>query len=92
MILSVAKHHLGRIGFAPLEDWHTVGVFDRKGDDAARKRPYGIGARRYEVCNQRSLFAFGQATTRPLGSLHNIQKRETNVIALEKDLSLFHRC
>ena len=84
VFLSVAKHHLGRIDFAPLEDWHAVHVFDRKGNGAARKRPFEIRARWYEVCSEGSLFVFGQAATTPFGHLHNIQKRETGAIALEK--------
>ena len=84
VFLSVEKRHLGRIRFVPLSDWHTVHVFDRKGDGAPRKRPYEIEARWYEVCDERSLFVFGQAARKPFGNLHNIQKRKTGVIALGK--------
>ena len=84
VFLSVAKRHLGRICFAPITDWHTAHVFERKGNDTPRKRPYEIVTRWYQIGTGRSLFVFGQAATKPFGNLHNDQKRETGAIALEK--------
>ena len=84
VFLSVAKRHLRRICFAPIIDWRTVHIFERKGNGAPRKQPYEIRARWHKVGGGWSLFVFGQAATKPFGNLHNDQKYEAGVIALEK--------
>ena len=83
VFLSVAKRHLGRIGFAPISDWETVHIFERTDSGALRKRRYKVMARWYEIGGERALFVFGQAAQRPFGSLSDRQKREAGAMAQE---------
>ena len=80
VLLSVAKDHLGHIEFVPISDWETVHVFERKGDGSPRSRPYEVRARWYDVGDEPSLFAFGQAAQTPFGTLHRNQQHETGEI------------
>ena len=82
--LSVAKKHLERIEFAPMDEWKTVHVFTRTASGALRSQPYEVRARRYEVGGEPSLFVFGRAATKPFGLLSDVHKRETGAITLKE--------
>lgn len=83
VFLSVAKRHLGRIGFAPISDWKTIHVVERTDSGVPRKHRYEVMARWYEIGGERSLCVFGQAAQRPFGSLSDTQKREAGAVAQE---------
>lgn len=82
--LSVAKKHLERIEFAPMDEWKTVHVFTRTASGALRSQPYEVRTRRYEVGGEPSLFVFGRAANTPFGLLSDVHKRETGAIALKE--------
>ena len=83
VVLSVARAHLGRIEFTPVDQWRTIHEFKRKGDGALRSTPYEVLGRWYEAGGERSLFVFGQAAQTPFGSLSHNQKHELGAISLE---------
>lgn len=83
VVLSVARDHLGRIEFAPVDQWRTIHEFKRKGDGAPRSTPYEVRGRWYEAGGERSLFVFGRAAQTPFGSLSDNQKHELGAISLE---------
>ncbi|MCY4340384.1 MAG: hypothetical protein OXE48_03320 [Gammaproteobacteria bacterium] len=74
--ISVAKAHLDRIQFVPLEHWKVVHVFECKKNGERRSRPYKIRARWHNVGGEHSLFVFGEAAQTPFGLLGDGQKRE----------------
>ena len=53
LVLSVARHYLGRICFAPLTECWTVRRFERTRNCAPRKRPYEARARWCDIGGQR---------------------------------------
>ena len=65
VVLSVARDHLGRIEFAPVDQWRTIHEFERKRDGDLRKTPYAVRGRWYEAGGERSLFVFGRAARTP---------------------------
>ncbi len=81
--LSVARHHLARIAFAPLTGWEPLVVFDRTASGEPRSRPVRVLARWYDVAGEPSLFVFGPAAQTPLGLLGAGQRREVGAQALE---------
>ena len=80
--ISVAKDHLKKIGFVPRTDWKIIHTFDRKADGTSRS-PYKVCARWHNVAGERSLFVFGRAAQKPLGTLADSQKRQAGKMVLE---------
>lgn len=84
VFLSVAKSHLGRIEFEPLDNqWNVLLTFDWTGSGDPRSRPYEIQGRWYDVGGEPSLFVFGTPAQTPFGLVSNLQKRKIGLIALE---------
>ena len=83
VVLSVARKYLKRIKFTPITEWQVIHVFKKTGDGEPRSRPYEIRGRWYEVGDERTLFVFGEAAQRPLGRLHDTQKREAGTLLME---------
>ena len=81
--LSVARRHLSRIQYDPLNGWKVVHVFDETGAGAPRNQPVRISARWCVISGEPTLLLFGPAAQKPLGRLGSIQKREAGAIALE---------
>lgn len=85
VVLSVAKRHLCRIEFEPLDDeWSVIHTFDWTGSGAPRSRPYEARARWHDVGGDPSLFVFGPAAQTPFGLVTSRQKREIGATILEK--------
>ncbi len=84
VFLSVAKSHLRRIEFEPLDNqWNVLITYDRTGSGAPRLRPYQVQGRSYDVGGEPSLFIFGTAAQTPFGLVSDLQKRDIGLIALE---------
>lgn len=84
VVLSVAKRHLRRIEFEPLDNqWNIHHTFERTGSGAPRSRPYEIRGRWYYVGGEPSLFIFGRPAQTPFGLVSDLQKREIGGMALE---------
>lgn len=84
VVLSVAKHHLGRIEFeSPDDEWRVIHTFDRTGSGAPRTRPYEVRARWHDVGGDPSLFVFGSAAQTPFGLVGSRHKREIGATILE---------
>lgn len=84
VVLSVARAHLERIGFAASTDWHVAHVFDRTGTGKPRSAPYEVVRRWFEIDGRHSMFAFGRAAQTPFGLLADAQKREAGAVLLEE--------
>ncbi|MCQ3812606.1 MAG: hypothetical protein KTV68_18875 [Acidimicrobiia bacterium] len=82
VVISVARGHLSRIEFDPLNEWHDLHVFDRKTNGEPRKPPYVVRACNYMVGDTQSLFVFCPASRSPL-AIGNDQKRELGAVILE---------
>ena len=82
VVISVARGHLSRIEFDPLNEWHDFHVFDRKTNGEPRKPPYVVRARNYMVGDTQSLFVFCPASRSPL-AIGNDQKQELGANILE---------
>ena len=77
VLLSVAKHHLGRIAFEPQDaDWSVIHTLDRTRSGVRRSRPYEVRARRYDVGGQPSMFVYGPAAQTPFSLVSGFHKRE----------------
>jgi len=81
--LSVARAHLARIEFAPVDEWRTIHEFGRTGGGAPRSTPYEVRGRWYEAGGERSLFVFGRAAQKPFGLLSDNQKHKLGEISLK---------
>lgn len=81
--LSVARAHLARIEFVPVDEWRTIHEFGRTGGGAPRSTPYEVRGRWYEAGGERSLFVFGRAAQKPFGLLSDNQKHELGAISLK---------
>lgn len=82
MVLSVARDHLARIEFDPLDGgWEVLHTVERTGSGTPRSRPYEVLARWHDVGGEPSLFVFGPAAQKPFGLLHDAQKRDVGAIA-----------
>lgn len=82
--LSVAKKHLERIEFTPMDEWKTIRVFMKTGPGDCWCQPYEVRARWYDVGGEWSLFVFGRATQTPFGTLSSALKREAGETALKE--------
>lgn len=83
VFLSVAKVHLDRIRFPPIDEWRSLRVFKRTSRGDLRRRPYRVRARWYDVDGEESLFVFGQAAFTPFQLLSRDQKHEVGASATE---------
>lgn len=84
VVLSVAKRHLERIVFEPMDkEWRIIHAFHRTGTGTPRSRPYEVRARWYNVWSEPSLFVFGAAAQTPFGLISDSQKREAGSMILE---------
>ena len=84
VFVSVAKGHLGRIEFEPLDhQWNVLQTFDQTGNGVPRSRPYEAWTRWYDVGGELSLFVFGPAAQTPFGLIGDQQKREIGLMSLE---------
>ena len=84
VVLSFKRDLLSRIRFGRLTKWEVICRFDRKKDDELRRRPYDVCASWHAVSDEPSLFLYGPAMQKPLGSIGDRQKRRTGEVALEK--------
>ena len=82
--ISVAKNHLKSIQFGPRTDWKITHTFELKADGTPRSQPYEIRTRWYDVCGERSLFAFGTAAVKPFQLLADCQKRKAGQLLLKE--------
>ena len=82
VVISVARGHLSRIEFHPLDEWHDLHVFDRKTNGEPRNPSYVVRARNYMVGDTQSLFVFCPASRSPL-AIGNDQKQELGADILE---------
>lgn len=61
--VSVARRHLEKIQFRPLDDWRVIHVVERA-------NPYKVEARRYEITEGKfALVVFGRAANLPFGTV-----------------------
>ena len=67
IIISVAAHHLGRVGLPPLTEWSTVHTVERA-------NPYLFRATRMQLSNSEATVVFGQAAEKPFGVVSNADK------------------
>ena len=85
VLMSVAKRHLNRIKFKPIDgEWENIHTFDKKGNGEPRSRPYEVLARRHKIGGMPSLLVFGRAAQKPFSLLHDSQKRELGEIIRER--------
>ena len=84
VVLSVAKSHLGRIGFEPMgSSWNVIHTLRHKRNGALRLRPYEVRARWYDVGGAPSLFVLGTAAQTPFGQVSASQRRDIGKTALK---------
>ncbi len=84
VVLSVAKRHLERIAFEPMDgEWRIIHTFHLTGTGAPRSRPYEVWARWYSIGSEPSLFVFGAAAQTPFGVISASQKGEVGATMLE---------
>ena len=84
VVLSVARHHIERIEFDPLDDeWNVMHIFYRTKSGAPRSRPYEVRSRWHDIGGDPSLFIYGRAANTPFGLISDSQKREVGKIMLE---------
>jgi hypothetical protein len=70
ILISVARHYLGRLDFRHLDNWHPLYTIQRT-------NPYRVDARRVEVTNGKTaLLVFGPASQTPFGKVSTAAKGE----------------
>ena len=84
VVLSVAKHHLGRIEFESQDDdWSVIHTVDQTVSGVPRSRPYEVRAHWYDVGGQLSMFVYGRPAQTPFGLVSDLHKREIGATMLE---------
>ena len=84
VVLSVARRHLSRIEFKPLNGWHVLHVFRRRKDGNRRKVPLEVRARWGVISGEPSLLIHIPAARKPLGNLDGPKKQQSGAVALEE--------
>lgn len=81
VVMSVARRHVERIGFEPLDDkWSVIHTLCQTKSGAPRSRPYEVQARWYDVGGCPSLFVRGPAAQTPFGLIPDSQKHKVGKI------------
>lgn len=91
VFLSIAREHISKIEFAPLEDhWQALHVFTSTKRGHRRSRPYTVESRWYEIANYPSLLVFGPAAQKPFGLVSDQQKSQVGELAREASKLMPH--
>lgn len=79
VLLSVARHHLARIGFPAIDqEWWVLHTIQQPA------QPYVVRGRHYEVGGRPVLYVWGKAANTPFGSLSYTARRQLGARILEE--------